>query len=44
VRCILTGVSELDRPYHQPGDWARFTAFRQAIDDNADYTIQAIEF
>jgi hypothetical protein len=35
VRTILDGISELDPPYHQPGDWARFEAFREAIDDDA---------
>jgi hypothetical protein len=43
VRPILAGITELDATYHQPGDWAKFTAFRQAIDDDADYTVKAIE-
>jgi len=43
VRSVLGGISELDPPYHQPGDWARFTAFQEAIDDDADYIIKAIE-
>ena len=30
VRSILASISELDPPYHQPGDWARFEAFREA--------------
>ena len=44
VRSILAGICELDPPYHRPGDWARFAAFQEAIDDDADYTIKAIEF
>lgn len=44
VRSVLDGITKLDPPYHQPGDWARFATFRQAIDDNAAYTIKAIEF
>jgi hypothetical protein len=43
VHSILAGISEFDRPCHQPGDWARFAAFREAIDDDADYTVKAIE-
>jgi hypothetical protein len=43
VRTILDGISKLDPPYHQPGDWARFEAFREAIDDDAEYTVKAIE-
>ena len=43
VRTILGGISELDPPYHQPGDWARFEAFLEAVDDDADYTVKAIE-
>jgi hypothetical protein len=43
VRSILADVSKLDPPYHQPDDWARFTAFQEAIDNEADYTIKAIE-
>ncbi len=43
VRSVLAGVSELDPPWHRPGDWARFAAFRAAIDDDADYTVKAIE-
>lgn len=43
VRTILGGISELDSPYHQPGEWARFEAFREAIDEEADYTVKAIE-
>jgi hypothetical protein len=43
VRSILAGISELDPPCHQPGDWARLTAFQQAIDDDGDYTVKAIE-
>lgn len=43
VRTILDGISELDPPYHRPGDWARFELFREAIDDDAEYTVKAIE-
>jgi hypothetical protein len=43
VRTILAGISELDPPYHRPGEWARFEAFQEAIDDDADYTVKAIE-
>jgi hypothetical protein len=43
VRAVLAGISQLDSPYHQPGDWARFTAFQQAIDADADCTVKAIE-
>ncbi len=42
VRTILDGISELDPPYHQPGEWARFEAFREVIDDDADYAVKAI--
>jgi hypothetical protein len=40
---VLSPVPALDSPYHEPGDWARFTAFQEAIDDDADYTVKAIE-
>lgn len=43
VRSILAGIRELDPPSHRPGDWARFAAFQQAIDDDADYTIKTIK-
>jgi hypothetical protein len=43
VRSILAGISELGPLYHRPGDWARFAAFQQAIDDEADYTVKATE-
>lgn len=43
VRTILDGISELDPPYHRPGERARFVRFREAIDDDADYTVKAIE-
>jgi hypothetical protein len=43
VRSVLAGISQLDPPGHQPGDWDRLTAFREAIDDDADYTVKAIE-
>lgn len=43
VRSILAGISELDPPGHRPEDWARFAAFREAIDDDADFTVKAIE-
>jgi hypothetical protein len=43
LRSILAGITELDASCHQPGDWARFSAFRQAIDDDARYTVKAIE-
>jgi len=43
VRSVRADISQLDPPYHQPGGWARFTAFQQAIDDDADYTVKAIE-
>ena len=42
VRSILAGVGDLDPPWHRPGDWARFAAFRAAIDDDADYTVKVI--
>jgi hypothetical protein len=44
VRSILGGISGLDPLYHPPGDWARLAAFQETIDDDADYTIKAIEF
>jgi hypothetical protein len=44
VRSILADIGELDPPYHQPGDWPRLAAFREAIDDGADCTAKAIEF
>jgi hypothetical protein len=43
IRSILAGIGELGPPYHQPGDWARFAAFQEAIDDDADYSVRAIE-
>lgn len=43
VRSVLADVSELDPPWHPPGDWARLAAFREAIDDDADYAVKAIE-
>jgi hypothetical protein len=43
VRSILADIGELDPPYRRRADWARFAAFRQAIDDDADYTVKAIE-
>jgi hypothetical protein len=43
LRSILAGITELDASYHQPGDWARFAAFRRSIDDAAAYTVKAIE-
>jgi hypothetical protein len=43
VRSILAGVDELDPTYHRPGDWARFAEFRDAIEDDADYAVKAIE-
>jgi hypothetical protein len=43
VRSVLVGISELDPPYYQAGNQARLDAFREAIDDEADYRIKAIE-
>jgi hypothetical protein len=39
VRSILADIGQLD----SPGEWARFAAFREAVDDEADYTVKAIE-
>lgn len=40
---ILAGITSSTRLTHQPGDGVRFAAFRRAIDDDADYTVKAVE-
>ncbi len=43
LRSLLADVGELNRTFHREGDDARFTAFRDAIEDDAVYTVEAIE-
>jgi hypothetical protein len=44
LRTILAKVGTLVGPYHAPEDNDRLQRFRGAIDDDASYTIHAIEF
>jgi len=43
VRSMLADIDELDPTFHRKGDWARFVAFRDAIEDDAEYAVKAIE-
>lgn len=43
VRSVLAAVDEHDPEFWEESDRARFIAFRDSIDDNADYAIKAIE-
>jgi hypothetical protein len=43
LRPILERLGRLEPPYHQPADNDRLTAFKQAITDDAEYDITAIE-
>jgi hypothetical protein len=40
---MLADIDELDPTFHREGDWARFVAFRGAIEDDAEYAVKAIE-
>lgn len=42
VRSILADVDQLD-PEFRGEDGARFAAFREAIEDHAEYSVKAIE-
>ncbi len=44
LRAILAGVGTLEGPYHSPEDNERLQEFREAIEDDASYTIDSIEF
>ena len=43
VRSILAGIDERDPVFRRDEDRARFAAFREAIEDDADYAVKAIE-
>lgn len=43
LRPMLENIGRLEPPYHQPADNDRLAAFRQAITDDAEYDITAIE-
>ena len=43
VGSMLADIDELDPTFHREGDWARFVAFRDALEDDAEYAVQAIE-
>ena len=43
VGSMLADIDELDPTFHRKGDWARFVAFRDAIEDDAEYAVKAIE-
>jgi hypothetical protein len=43
LRPMLDGLDPLESPWHQPADNDKLDAFRQAIIDDAEYDITAIE-
>jgi hypothetical protein len=42
IRQVLVGIADDDPDFH-PGDQPRLAAFLAALDDEAEYTIKAIE-
>jgi hypothetical protein len=43
LRSMLADIRDLERPFHQPADNEKLSAFRDGLVDDADYTVKAIE-
>ena len=43
LRAMLAEIHDLERPFHQSGDDAEFSAFRDGLLDDADYVVKAIK-
>jgi hypothetical protein len=43
VRSMLACIDEFGPTYQRHGDWAGFLAFRDGIQDDAEYAVKAIE-